>query len=114
MPKRKVKAPEPPVVQGPPPPPPGVAKVIPEHCFVVGTSGYMFSTGCPDEFYYGGPTDEGRDAAKASAEAEMAWRKNLAPSLGFYVSTLSDYLSRMQSDARQDGYEDGSTSARGY
>lgn len=107
MARRKTKTPEP-VVQGPPAPPAGVTKVNPHDCFVVGTFGYMLGVDRPDEFYYGGPTEEGRDAARSAADAEVAWRQNLGhTSLKFYVSDLSDYLSSMQNDAKQEGYQSG-------
>lgn len=111
MARRKIKTPPPaPVIPGPPDPPAGVTKVNPEHCFVVVTFGYP-GVDRPDEFYYGGPTEEGREAARAAAEAELNWRKSLGYGLKYAVIDLTDCISRVQSDARSDGYQDGYESA---
>jgi hypothetical protein len=108
-PKRKTTPAEPPVVQGPPPPPAGVTKISPEDCFVIATHGYMLGVSRPDEFYYGGETEEGRAAAHAAAEAEVEWRKSLGHGLKYSVVDLDTHMSDMVSDAKQDGYQDGYT-----
>lgn len=82
---------------------PDVTTISLDDCYVCESTGYMLGRSTPSVVYYGGPTPEGRAAAKAAAEAAAAERKAQFPSLNFIVQDLTDYLyDKAQSD-REEG-----------
>lgn len=85
---------------------PDVTTINLDDCFVCESTGYMLSLGTPSKVYYGGPTPEGRAAAKAAAETEAAKRKAEFPSLNFIVKDLTDYLYDKADSDREEGARD--------
>jgi len=84
-----------------------VTKISIDDCFLVASSGYMMGPSADNHFYYGGPTEEGRKAAKAAAQTEADERKAAFPSLHFTVYDLSDYMYEIKDWARHEGRSEG-------
>ncbi len=87
--------------------PPGVTKVALDDCYVCTTTGYMLGYSTPNDVYYGGPTEEGRAAAKAAAEAERNHLQARFPDLTVLVHTLDDQIHEQVSDAKWAGEFEG-------